>query len=134
MNNKEYPYFKRIFGKVLILLLFLVNYSCNVQIKVGKEKQEHKSEKKVLETYIGWWVYGEGQHIFKDEKTLEEYNLEFPNENIQELVDLYLAVCEMEYFPMECSMTGYNQNYSSSKQNILVVTEFEILYIQGCGE
>jgi hypothetical protein len=78
--------------------------------------------------YTGWWVYGEGQHIFKDEETLGEWELTFPNENRQELVELYLAVCEMEYFPMECNMQGHLQN------DTLEVTDFEITYIQGCGE
>jgi len=79
-------------------------------------------------TFTGWWVYGEGQHIFKDELTLEEYDLVFPNENMEELVELYVSVCEMEYFPMECQMTGILIG------SILSVQEFEILYIQGCGE
>ena len=78
--------------------------------------------------YIGWWVYGEGQHIFKDEETLGEWELTFPNENMEELVELYLAVCEMEYFPMECNMIGHLHN------DTLEVTDFEITYIQGCGE
>ena len=47
---------------------------------------------------------------------------------MQELVELYLAICEMEYFPMECNMIGYLQN------DTLEVTDFEITYIQGCGE
>ena len=79
-------------------------------------------------TFTGWWVYGEGQHIFKDEQTLEEYDLVFPNENMLELVELYVSVCEMEYLPMECQMTGLLSG------NILSVQAFEILYIQGCGE
>ena len=57
-----------------------------------------------------------------------EWELTFPNENMQELVELYLAVCEMEYFPMECNMQGHLQN------DTLEVTDFEITYIQGCGE
>ena len=73
-------------------------------------------------------MYGEGQHIFKDEESLEEWDLEFPNENMKELEGLYLAVCEMEYFPMESKMTGRLMN------DILEVTDFEITYIQGCGE
>ena len=79
-------------------------------------------------TYIGWWVYGEGQHIFKDEETLKEFDLVFPNENMEELVELYVSVCEMEYFPMECEMKG------TVNGTILSVEDFEILYIQGCGE
>ena len=81
-----------------------------------------------ITTYKGWWVYGEGQHIFKDEATLEEFDLVFPNENMEELVALYLSVCEMEYFPMECNMIGRLQ------KDTLEVTDFEITYIQGCGE
>ena len=57
-----------------------------------------------------------------------EWELTFPNENMQELVELYLAVCEMEYFPMECNMIGHLHN------DTLEVTDFEITYIQGCGE
>ena len=89
-----------------------------------------KEQDKILEPkeYIGWWIYGEGQHIFKDETTLGEWGLAFPNENMQELAELYLAVCEMEYFPMECMMQGNLQN------DTLIVADFEILYIQGCGE
>ena len=81
-----------------------------------------------ITVYKGWWVYGEGQHIFKDETTLGEWTLEFPNENMEELVALYLSVCEMEYFPMECEMKGDLQN------DTLEVIDFEITYIQGCGE
>ena len=79
-------------------------------------------------TLTGWWIYGEGQHIFKDELTLEEYDLIFPNENMVELAELYVSVCEMEYFPMESQMTG------TVSSNIMSVQEFKILYIQGCGE
>ena len=109
-------------NKPLILLtLVLCIAACGFSTK-EQEKMEAPKE------YIGWWVYGEGQHIFKDEPTLEEWELTFPNENMQELAELYLAVCEMEYFPMECMMQGNLQN------DTLIVTDFEILYIQGCGE
>jgi hypothetical protein len=40
----------------------------------------------------------------------------------------------MEYFPMECAMTGHLKQDVLEKQNTLVVTNFKILYIQGCGE
>lgn len=78
--------------------------------------------------YIGWWVYGEGQHMFKDESSLKEWHLEFPNENVEEIAALYLSVCEMEYFPMECIIQGNLRN------DTLDVIDFEITYIQGCGE
>ena len=110
--------------------------SCSVQLKTSAEAEKTPKESGIQiitensdeNTYTGWWVYGEGQHIFKDEATLEEFDLVFPNENMEELVALYLSVCEMEYFPMECDMKGNVQN------DTLEVTDFEITYIQGCGE
>ena len=133
-----YNRYKIIFSLLILLLVF----SCNVQIKVSADKEEIPSEsvvKIVVEnteekSHIGWWVYGEGQHIFKDEKSLEEWNLEFPNENMEELEELYLAICEMEYFPMECEMIGHKRKDVLENETILIISEFNILYIQGCGE
>jgi hypothetical protein len=79
-------------------------------------------------------VYGDGQHVFKEETSLEEWGLEFPNENMKELEELYLAVCEMEYFPMEFQITGYIKEQKKPTGKTLVVDSFKILYIQGCGE
>tara|TARA_E500000331_G_scaffold323372_1_gene338947 strand:- start:189 stop:533 length:345 start_codon:yes stop_codon:yes gene_type:complete len=109
------------FKALIYLFLFLAVSSCMISTK-----QEKEIDPPI--TYKGWWVYGEGQHIFKDEATLGEWQLSFPNENFEELVELYLAVCEMEYFPMECEMHGNLIN------DTLIVKDFEILYIQGCGE
>ena len=106
---------------VIILTIVLGISACEFSTKEQDKTRESKQ-------YTGWWIYGEEQHIFKDETTLEEWGLTFPNENMEELVALYLAVCEMEYFPMECMMQGNLQN------DTLIVTDFEILYIQGCGE
>ena len=129
-----YNKYKIIFPLLILLLVF----SCNIQIKVSDDKEEIPSEsvvKIVVEkSYNGWWVYGEGQHIFKDEASLEEWNLEFPNENMEELEELYLAICEMEYFPMECEMIGYKRKDVLENETTLIVSEFNILYIQGCGE
>ena len=117
-----------------IIFLFLIGLiSCGIPKNImQQEKIITLSTKEVIsdtvKSYLGWWVYGEGQHIFKDELTLDEYDLVFPNENMVELVELYISVCEMEYFPMECQMTGILIG------SILSVQEFEILYIQGCGE
>ena len=127
---------------ISLLLILLLVFSCNVQLKVNSDKEEIPSEnfvKIVVEnteekSYNGWWVYGEGQHIFKDEESLEEWNLEFPNENMEELKELYLAICEMEYFPMECEMIGHKRKDVLENRTILIVSEFNILYIQGCGE
>ena len=129
--------------KIIFSLLFLLLvFSCNVQIKVSAEREESLSENVVnilventkQKDYIGWWVYGEGQHIFKDEESLEEWYLEFPNENINELEELYLAVCGMEYFPMECEMIGRKSIDVLNNKTILIVSEFNILHVQGCGE
>ena len=106
---------------VIILILVLVISACGYSTKEQDKMLESKQ-------YTGWWIYGEGQHIFKDETTLGEWGLTFPNENMEELVELYIAVCEMEYFPMECIIQGSVQN------NILQVTDFEITYIEGCGD
>ena len=133
-----YNKYKIIFPLLILLLVF----SCNIQIKVSDDKEEIPSEsvvKIVVEnkeekSYNGWWVYGEGQHIFKDEESLEEWNLEFSNENMQELKELYLAICEMEYFPMECEMIGYKRKDVLENETTLIVSKFNILYIQGCGE
>ena len=120
----------------ILFFCSVILFFCSFQLKksVEAEKPQQESGIQIItensdeNTYTGWWVYGEGQHIFKDEATLEEFDLVFPNENMEELVALYLSVCEMEYFPMECDMKGNLQN------DTLEVTNFEITYIQGCGE
>ena len=119
--------------KTLIFLLLIGITSCIVPENIKQHQESINLSTKTIssdtaKTYLGWWVYGEGQHIFKDELTLAEYDLTFPNENMEELVELYVSVCEMEYFPMECEMKGILIG------SILSVQEFEILYIQGCGE
>jgi len=124
---------------VFIGILFIS--SCTIQMKVDNTSDNEKESgiKIVVENteqkaYTGWWVYGEDQHIFKDEESLEEWDLEFPNEDMEELVELYLAICEMEYFPMESKMIGHFKKELVKNQKILVVNNFEILYVQGCGE
>jgi len=138
IDKKRYSLLK--IGGALLMFIFILS-SCTIQMKidVSSDEKEKSTMKIVVENteqkeYIGWWVCGEGQHIFKDEQTLEEYDMEFLNENMEELVELYLAVCEMEYFPMECKMTGHLKKELVEKQTTLIVSDFEILYIQGCGE
>ena len=91
---------------------------------------ENIKEKKLT----GWWVYGEGQHIFKDEESLEEFDLEFRNEDPQEIIELYLAICEMEYFPMECEIIAHRRKDIFKNQTTLIVSKLNILYVEGCGE
>ena len=109
-------------NKMSIILTLFLSVTAFV---FGTQK---KPQNQLPNDYIGWWIYGEEEHIFKDETSMGEWVLEFPNENIQELVALYLAVCKMEYFPMETIIKGSLQN------DTLFVDDFEILYIEGCGE
>ena len=76
----------------------------------------------------GWWVYGEGYHSFMDEVSLKEYSLDFLNEDSLGLIELYMSVSEMEYFPMETNITGYEA------KDTFYVEDFEITYIVGCDE
>lgn len=105
----------------VLFLLFLSN--CNLT----KQTQNYQ------QTFKGWWIYGEDQHIFKDEKNLHEYDIEFINEDAQGLSELYLQTSEMEYFPLECNMFGYIK-IGENNNKILIVSSFEILHIIGCGE
>jgi len=89
---------------------------------------QNKKKEKLTDSNSGWWIYGENQHLFKDENTLSEWALKFSNEDLEELSELYLAVAEMEYFPMECIMEGI------LVKDTLLVVDFEITYVQGCGE
>ena len=126
--------------ELIICLITAFLSSCSIQMKFDTEDNSEKTKSRLefivqntkSKTFQGWWVYGEGQHIFKDEKTLDEYNLEFPKENMEELKALYLAMCEMEYFPMDCNITGHIQKHILENKLILIVSDFEILYIQGC--
>ena len=125
--------------KYLILFFLVINlnssYSKNkIQLVFNLIQQDLLDENIETQNYIGWWIYGEGQHLFKDEKSLQEWDLEFLNEDMKELEKLYLAVCEMEYFPMEFQITGYLRKTNNSEKKTLIAQSFKILYIQGCGE
>ena len=125
--------------KYLILFFLVINlnssYAKNkIQLVFNLIQQDLLDENIETQNYIGWWIYGEGQHLFKDEKSLQEWDLEFLNEDMKELEKLYLAVCEMEYFPMEFQITGYLRKTNNSEKKTLIAQSFKILYIQGCGE
>lgn len=131
---------KRKIGAVILMLIIMLS-SCTIQMTLDATTDEALQsgiqiivENTKQKEFVGWWIYGKGQHTFKDATTLEEWNIEFPNENAEEIIALYLAVCEMEYFPMECKMTGHLKKELVAKKTTLSVSTFEILYIQGCGE
>lgn len=127
---------------IIIFCSLFILCSCSIQMNVTTKlnSDSKKNEFKILienkkeTTYLGWWIYGEGNHIFKDELTLEEWRIEFVNEQIEEINKLYLDVCEMEYFPMECRMIGHLRKDIVNNYKTLVVKDFEILYVQGCDE
>ena len=54
--------------------MFFASCSIQMQFDVGKDgKKLNKGveiivENSIIKTHKGWWIYGEGQHIFKDEK------------------------------------------------------------------
>ena len=53
----------------------------NVTTKLNSDSKKNEFkiliENKKETTHLGWWIYGEGYHMFKDELTLEEWDLEF---------------------------------------------------------
>lgn len=105
----------------IIILSFILN-SC-----VFEKNQSSTLDISTVQL-SGWWVYGEGYHSFMDEVNLQEYDLEFTNEDSLEIIELYMSVVEMEYFPMETNIIGYKEN------NTFYVNDFEITYIVGCDE
>ena len=43
-------------------------------------------------TSSGWWIYGEGLHLYKDEVLLEEKVIYFLNEDSLDLIELEFVV------------------------------------------
>ena len=102
--------------KSVIALLIILMFKCPL---VDKPKAQD---------FSGWWIYGESLHLFKDEKSLKEFEISFLNERKEDLELLYLEIAEMEYFPVDCKVKGYVKN------DTLYVDDLEITFIQGCGE
>ena len=124
---------------VLILAMHFFSFSLHLNSNISILYEEELIQKTLKDsiidkTFEGWWIYGEGDHLFKDKNTLAEYVLEFPHENSEELKALYLAICEMEYFPMECNIKGYLTENILENKRTLTVSDFEIIYIQGCED
>jgi len=120
LHEFDHNFYTRISKLYILFFLVVLNISCQMKVEDVNKLSKIK--------YTGWWVYGEGQHVFKDENSLEEWDIIFLNEDTDKLVELYLAVCEMEYFPMECIMEGTMQD------DTLKVIDLQITYIEGCGE
>ena len=118
---------------MIIKVFFVVLVSFSIVNTTHNKEFIRQSTKKVskLETYTGWWVYGKENHMFKNEKTLDEIELFFLNDEKKEMTALYLAIAEMEYFPLECEIIG-RIVLNKSKVKILEVSDINITYIQGC--
>ena len=86
------------------------------------------------QTYYGWWIYGGGHHVFKDEFSLEEWDIIFLNENKQNITDLYLSISQMEYFPIEIIITATVNLDKTTNKLYLNVLDFDITYVEGCGD
>tara|TARA_B100000902_G_scaffold399064_1_gene468213 strand:+ start:3875 stop:4279 length:405 start_codon:yes stop_codon:yes gene_type:complete len=129
---------KKINHKLLFLMITIIS-SCSFlfdqNISNPEATNDHYQEIFFNENeYIGWWIHGEYQNIFLDENTLEEWSIHFINEEEEEIKDLYLSICEMEYFPLETKMVGYFKNDTEENDKTLLVVDFQILYIQGCEQ
>ena len=107
------------------ILLFSFLFSCSADTS---SKQNKKIQ---LTSYTGWWVYGQGHHVFKDEGTLEEWEMFFLNEEKKDIEALYLEVAGMEYFPLECIIQA---NLFEEDQKIIEIANLEITYIEGCED
>ena len=112
--------------QIRYILLFSFLFSCTTNI-------DSKQNKKIqLTNYTGWWVYGQGNHIFKDEETLEEWDMFFLNEDKNDMEALYLEVTEMEYFPLECTIQA--NLFEKEDKKIIEIADLEITYIEGCED
>ena len=119
-------YKKYLFVIILSAIPLKSLYANEHNISVKKDKLLISTE------YTGWWIYGNNIHLFKDEESLEEWVLDFLNEDIEELKNLYLAITDMEYFPLETKISGEKKINLTTLELTLIVFDFEILYIQGC--
>ena len=87
---------------IALFISLITLWSCSIQLQINTKADANSETNEInivventqKNDYIGWWVYGEGFHVFKDEYTLAEWNLEFPNEDMEEIKELYLAVEE----------------------------------------
>ncbi len=108
------------------LLSILLAFACSINSNL------YEAKKIPLQTYTGWWVYGNGEHIFKDSTTLEEWEIFFINEDKEDVEELYLEITQMEYFALECIIKGVV--FQSNEKKIIEISDFKITHIEGCGE
>mgnify|MGYP001478048880 CR=1 FL=1 len=122
---------------ILLTIVFFVTSCSNIDNNSYLSSQNDiniNDKKKVqIKKYVGWWIFGENMHLFKDSKNLEEYELFFLNETSEEITKFYLEIAEQEFLPIDIEIDG-SLYTNEKKQKILEVSDFYITFIQGCDE
>ncbi len=119
----------------LIIIVFSVTSCFNIDNNSYLSSQNDINIKKKVQTkkYVGWWIFGEEMHLFKDSKNLEEYELFFLNETSEEITKFYLEIAEQEFLPIDIEIDG-SLHTNEKNQKILEVSDFYITFVQGCDE
>lgn len=121
---------------ILLPIVFFVMSCFNEHNKtpISSYNDINNYKKKVqTKKYVGWWIFGENLHLFKDAKNLEEYELFFLNETNEEITKFYLEIAEQEFLPIDIEIDGY-LHINEKNHKILEVSDFYITFIQGCDE
>ena len=119
---------------ILLTIVFFVTSCSNIDNNSYLSQNDINDKKKVqIKKYVGWWIFGENMHLFKDSKNLEEYELFFLNETSEEITKFYLEIAEQEFLPIDIEIDGFLYT-NEKKQKILEVSDFYITFIQGCDE
>lgn len=119
---------------ILLTIVFFVTSCSNIDNNSYLSQNDINDKKKVqIKKYVGWWIFGENMHLFKDSKNLEEYELFFLNETSEEIAKFYLEIAEQEFLPIDIEIDGFLYT-NEKKQKILEVSDFYITFIQGCDE
>ena len=120
---------------ILLTIVFFVTSCSNIDNNSYLSSQNDINDKKKVQIkkYVGWWIFGENMHLFKDSKNLEEYELFFLNETSQEITEFYLEIAEQEFLPIDIEIDGY-LHINEKNHKILEVSDFYITFIQGCDE
>ena len=74
---------------ILLTIVFFVTSCSNFDNKSYLSSQNDINDKKKVQTkkYVGWWIFGENIHLFKDSKNLEEYELFFSMKQVKKLLN-----------------------------------------------
>ena len=120
---------------ILLTIVFFVTSCSNIDNNSFLSSQNDINDKKKVQTkkYVGWWIFGEKMHLFKDSKNLEEYELFFLNETTEEITKFYLELAEQEFLPIDIEIDG-SLHTNEKNQKILEASDFYVTFIQGCDE